>query len=228
MRNLFSLDGPVMTFLNKAADLVVLNLLYLVCCIPVFTIGAATTALYYVSLRMAKEEEGYVTKDFFRSFKTNFRQATIIWLILLLLGAVTGGEFLIINRMDGGLAQAAQYIVYLAVLLFSFEFLYVFPVLARFENTIKNTMKNALFMSILQIPKTLLMLVFCLVPVCLLLSSLKWLPLIAALGFSVVSYTNACILAPVFKRFEPKEEETEGEEIRGETKETAEENGNNR
>ncbi|MBQ7066209.1 MAG: YesL family protein [Lachnospiraceae bacterium] len=209
MRSLFNLDGPVMTFLNKAADLVILNVLYLVCCIPVFTIGAATTALYYVSLRMAKEEEGYVTKDFFRSFKENFKQSTVIWLILFFIGIVIGGEFILINRMEGSFVQVVQCIVYIGVLLFSFEFLYVFPVLSRFENTIKNTMKNALFISILQIPKTLVMLIFCIIPIYLLLSSLKWLPLVMGLGFSVVSYTNACIMGPIFKKFEPKEETEE-------------------
>lgn len=220
MRGLFSIDGPVMTFLNKAADLVILNVLYLICCVPIVTIGAATTALYYVSLRMAKEEEGYVAKDFFRSFKENFKQSTIIWLILLCIGLVVGGEFILINRMEGSLVTVVQCIVYIGVLLFSFEFLYVFPVLARFENTIKNTMKNALFISILQIPKTLVMLIFCIIPIYLLLSSLKWLPLVVALGFSIVSYTNACIMGPIFKKFEPKEETEEaGEELLEEGKE---------
>lgn len=223
MRSLFNLDGPVMTFLNKAADLVILNILYLVCCIPIVTIGAATTSLYYVSLRMAKEEEGYVTKDFFRSFIENFKQSTVIWLILLSIGIVVGGEFILINRMEGSFVPVVQCIVYVGVLLFSFEFLYVFPVLSRFENTIKNTMKNALFISILQIPKTLVMLIFCIIPIYLLLSSLKWLPLVIALGFSTVSYTNACIMGPIFKKFEPKEEIEEIEEEG--TKETVKETG---
>ena len=223
MRSLFNLDGPVMTFLNKAADLVILNILYLICCIPIVTIGAATTSLYYVSLRMAKEEEGYVTKDFFRSFKENFKQSTVIWLILLSIGIVVGGEFILINRMEGSFVPVVQCIVYIGVLLFSFEFLYVFPVLSRFENTIKNTMKNALFISILQIPKTLVILIFCIIPIYLLLSSLKWLPLVVALGFSTVSYTNACIMGPIFKKFEPKEEIEEIEEEG--TKETVKETG---
>ena len=161
---------------------------------------------------MAKEEEGYVTKDFFRSFKENFKQSTVIWLILLSIGIVVGGEFILINRMEGSFVPVVQCIVYIGVLLFSFEFLYVFPVLSRFENTIKNTMKNALFISILQIPKTLVMLIFCIIPIYLLLSSLKWLPLVVALGFSTVSYTNACIMGPIFKKFEPKEEIEEIEE----------------
>lgn len=205
MRDAFSLDGPVITFLNKATDLVILNVLYIICSLPVFTIGASTTALYYVSLRMAKDEEGYIVKDFMRSFKENFKQATVIWLILLFIGIVLGGEFFLINRMEGTPAFVIECVVCIGLLLFAFEFLYVFPVLARFENSIKNTMKNALFIGISQIPKTLVMLFFCAIPMYLILASLKWLPLFVAFGFSVIGYTNACLMNKIFKKFEPEE-----------------------
>ncbi len=209
MKDIFSLEGPLISFLNKATDLVVLNFLYIICSIPLITIGASTTALYYVTLRMSKNEEGYIIKDFFHSFKENFRQATIIWLILLCMGGIIGIEFFVINSMEGTLAFVVECIVFLGVLLFAFEMLYVFPVLARFENTVKRTMKNALFISILQIPKTLIMLVFSSIPIVLVLTSLRWLPLFAAFGFSVASYTNACWMDKIFKRFEPEESEEE-------------------
>ncbi len=209
MKDIFSMEGPLISFLNKATDLVVLNFIYIICSIPLITIGASTTALYYVTLRMAKNEEGYIIKDFFRSFKENFRQATIIWFILLCIGGIIGVEFFVINNMEGTLAFVAECIVFLGILLFAFEMLYVFPVLARFENTVKSTMKNALFISILQIPKTLIMLVFSCIPIVLVLTSLRWLPLFAAFGFSVASYTNACWMDKIFKRFEPEESEEE-------------------
>ena len=60
MSRAFNFEGPVFTFLSRLADLFWLNLLFIVCCIPVITIGAATTALYYVTLKMAKDEEGYI------------------------------------------------------------------------------------------------------------------------------------------------------------------------
>lgn len=207
MRNIFNMDGPVITFLNKATDLVILNILYIICCIPVITIGASTTALYYVTLRMSKDEEGYIIKDFFRSFKENFRQATIIWLILACIGGIIGGEFFVINSMEGSLAFGMECIVFFGILVFAFEMLYAFPVLSRFDNTIKNTMKNALFISILHIPKTVAMLIFSCIPIVLVLVSLKWLPLFIALGFSVASYTNACWMDKIFKKFEQKEPE---------------------
>mgnify|MGYP000763200386 FL=1 len=86
-----------MNALNKMADLIWLNILTLICCIPVITIGASLTALNYVTLKLVRDEEGYVTKAFFKSFKQNFKQATIIWLILLLVIALLLGDFLILN-----------------------------------------------------------------------------------------------------------------------------------
>ena len=78
MGRFFNMDSPVMNFLGRVADLVWLNILYIICCLPIFTIGAATSALYYVTMKMVADEEGYITKSFFKSFKDNFKQATII------------------------------------------------------------------------------------------------------------------------------------------------------
>ena len=83
MRGLFNFDSPLMQFLTKVADLIILNLLFLVTSVPVITIGASATALHYVALRMIHGQEGPITRDYFRSFRTNFRQATAIWLLLL-------------------------------------------------------------------------------------------------------------------------------------------------
>ena len=77
---IFDLDSPLMNVLNKMADLMWLNILTLICCIPVITAGAALTSMHYVALKIVRNEESYITRSFFKSFKTNFRQATLIWL----------------------------------------------------------------------------------------------------------------------------------------------------
>ena len=79
-----------MQFITKLACTAYLNLLWFICCIPIVTAGASTTALYYVTLKMVKDEESGLTRAFFHSFKENFRQGTIIWLILLAAGIVLG------------------------------------------------------------------------------------------------------------------------------------------
>ena len=72
---IFDLDSPLMNVLNKMADLMWLNILTLICCIPVITAGAALTSMHYVALKIVRNEESYITRSFFKSFKTNFRQA---------------------------------------------------------------------------------------------------------------------------------------------------------
>ena len=85
MRSFFNLDNPLMQFLSTLTDIVILNVISLICCIPVVTIGASLTALHYVTIRMARKEEGYIIRDFFKSFRQNFIQSTVIWLLFLVI-----------------------------------------------------------------------------------------------------------------------------------------------
>ena len=97
MGKIFNMDSPIMRFLNLVADLMIMNFVVTLCCLPIITIGASVTAMHYVMLKMVRGEDGYLVKDFFKSFKLNFKQATIIWLIMLLLIAVFVGDFFIVN-----------------------------------------------------------------------------------------------------------------------------------
>ena len=90
MGGIFSIENPVWQFINKLLHVLLLNLLWVVCSIPIITMGASTTAVYYVTLKLVRDEEGYTIKSFFDSFKTNFKQATLIWIILLLVGIFLG------------------------------------------------------------------------------------------------------------------------------------------
>ncbi len=92
MGRFFDLDSPLMSTLSKLADLIILNILVVICSLPLFTIGASLTAMHYVVLKMVRNEEGYIIKSFFKSFKQNFKQATIIWLILLVVIGVQIGR----------------------------------------------------------------------------------------------------------------------------------------
>lgn len=97
MGKLFNIDSPVMRFLGKVADLMILNLVTLVCCIPIVTIGASLTAMHYVLLKMVRDRECYIVRSFFKSFKANFKQATVIWLIILLVLVIFAADLRIIN-----------------------------------------------------------------------------------------------------------------------------------
>ena len=83
MNRIFNMDNKFFVFMGRVADLIILNLVCLVCCIPIITIGASLTALYYVTLKMVRNEESYIIKSFFKSFRENFKQSTIINVIML-------------------------------------------------------------------------------------------------------------------------------------------------
>lgn len=220
MKNLFDADGTLMSVLGKIADLVLLNVLFLICSIPVFTIGASTTALYYVTFKTLKNEEGYIAKEFFRSFKENFKQSTIVWMLFLVLYVILGLDLFVLFRMDSSFATTGIALVMIPGFLVLFAGLYVFPLLSRFENTIKATIKNALLLSIANIPKTILMLVVSITIPAVCLSSLKLLPLFVICAFSVVAQINGALLYSVFEKLMPKPVEEhcpqEGDQEQGE------------
>lgn len=146
MSGLLNLDGPVMQFITKIVYSVYLNLLWLVCCLPVFTIGASTAALYYVSLKIVKNEEGNLTKAFFHSFRENLKQGTQIWLILFGLGAVLGidGYVLYHMRFENAFWALLTAVFIVAAVAYVIVLLYIFPLLAHFRNTTKAMFQNSL------------------------------------------------------------------------------------
>ena len=150
MNHLFNLDGPVLQFINKIVYSVYLNILWFICCIPVITIGASTTALFYVTLKISKDEEGSITKAFFHSFKENLRQGTVIWLILLAFGIILGidGYVLYHMRFENVFWTLCTAVFCVAAAAYAIILMYIFPLLARFDNTIGAMFKNALFIGV--------------------------------------------------------------------------------
>ena len=206
--------------MSKVADLCILNIICVVCCIPVITAGASITAMYYVTLKMVRNEEAYILRSFFKSFKQNFKQATIINLIMLLIGVVLYVDLNVSKAMQGGAGQIFQIIFMAFVLIYFILFLYVYPVLARFYNTIKNTIKNALFMAIRHLPYTVVMVLIAVCPLLLLLVKSYQIQstlfvLFLLMGFALIAYCNSYFLAKIFDIYMPKEEA--GQESAGES-----------
>lgn len=206
-------DNIVMRALGKIADMMCLNLIWLVCCIPVITIGASTTALYTVMLKMVRNEEGYIFRGFFKAFKSNFRQSTLIWLILVLLGIVWTVDIRFAGALNG-IAKIAFSAIFLALgfLLLS-VIIYIFPLTARYENGIKNTFKNALILTIAKLPYSLFMAAIavaaaaasCWSTFTLMVSLPIWL----LIGGSLIAWINSYILKRVFSGLESSESTAE-------------------
>lgn len=206
MGRIFSLDSPLFTFLSKVADLILLNILTVICCLPIITVGASMTALHYVVLKMVRDEESYIVRSFFKSFKQNFKQATIIWLILLLVGAVLIGDIIILNFSTIRFSNWIRVALFTVIVIVLLATMHVFPVLSRFDNTIKNTFKNSFFMGILTFPKTILMLICWIAPLVIAAFIVQATPIVFMLGISAPAYLCAMLYNKTFKRFEPEEE----------------------
>lgn len=150
MNSLLSPDNAVMQFITKIVYCVYLNILWFICCIPIFTIGASTTALFYVTLKMVKNEEGNITKAFFKSFRQNLKQGTIIWLILLALGIVLGvdGYVLYHMRYENAVWTLLTAVFIVATVAYAIVLMYIFPLLSHFNNTTFSMFKNAMMLGI--------------------------------------------------------------------------------
>ena len=214
MSRFFNPDNPIMEFIAKIFDLILLNLIFIFSCVPIITIGASTSALSYVTLKMVRNEEAYIVRSFFKSFKDNFKQATIINLIMIAVGAVLYLDLNVAKNMPGSAGQIFHVIFMAFVIIYYVLFLYVYPILARFYNTIRNTIKNALFMAIRHLPYTVVMVLIGLCPLLLLFIGSYQIQstlfaLFLVMGFGVIAYCNSFFLVKIFDHYMPKEENEE-------------------
>lgn len=204
MQALFSPDSKFMLAMSRICDLLILNILFLLSCVPVFTIGAASTALYAVCFRFGTEREEGIVKSYFRAFRDNFRQSTALWLILLLCGGTACWNTLFFYQMSGLIHS----IFLLFAVLFALVLLigaYIFPLLSQFDNDSRSSLKNALILSIGYLPRSIVMAVINVFPFALLLWNLYlffqtgfiWI----SIYFSAAAYLNSQLLKKVFSPY---------------------------
>ena len=207
----FSLDSKFSQIMGRVFDLMMLNIIFLIMCIPIVTIGANFTAMYYVTLKMIKNEETYIFRTYWKSFRENFKQATAIWLILLAVLIVLFLDLLLVMRMPGTIT----YLRFVFLVLIFFEAMvlsYVFPVLSRFDNTVKNTIKNSILMAIRHLPWTIMILLVNLCPLLIYVFSttkiVSYLILLMfLLGFSTVALGCSWFFVnKIFPFYMPEEE----------------------
>lgn len=216
MRNLFSQDSKLIQGLNRMSDLIILNLLTIICCIPIVTIGAAVTALYDAVWRM-QQDEGRIYSAFFKAFRSNFKRATGLWLLFLPIGAILLFNFHTAFTSDTSLF--ATIFSLFGLVWWAFAISWVFPLQSRFENTFWGTVKNSLLFPMAYFPQTLAMAVINMLPWVLILSQdtgsiltfymggMVWL----TIYFALAAHLNLKLMDKFFDRFyaEATTEETE-------------------
>lgn len=210
MEALFSPDSTFMKAMSRIGDLLMLNFFFLITSLPVFTIGASVTALYTVCFRLGTDRESGVIRSYFRAFRDNFKQGTILWLIVLLCGVTALMNTLVFYAMSGML----RYAFVLFAILFVLVLLtagYLFPLLSQFSNDIPSTLKNALILSMGYLPRSVVIAGLNVFPFVLmgfnLYAFLKAGFVWAALYFSAAAYANTLLLKKVFAPYMPKDEE---------------------
>lgn len=217
MGGIFNYDSPLMTALGKIADLVILNLLTLLFCIPIVTIGASLTACHYVALKI-RRGEGYVVKNFWKSFKENLGQSTLIWLIVCINMLLCLFVVFFFN-VEGTMASVSRGVLLAAAIFWGFISCWVFALQSKFVNRIRNTIKNAFFISFRYLFRTILMLVINLIPIAaMLFLSFQWWSLLLMFGFSLPTYLCAMLYDKKFEQLEDMIREREA----GETAEATE------
>lgn len=202
---LFDPDSPIMSFLARVADLVILNVLWLLCCLPVVTAGASTTAMYHVVRHLQEESISSVTRDFFRSFKSDFRQATPVYLLLLIPAAAVVMNAWILSAQSSDVVPVYVRAIWMvSALMLTFVVSFVYPVMAYFDDTVWKTLRTAAVLAVAKLPRTVLISAINLLPIIMLFvslpfflrSSIFWL----LIGGSLTAYLNMLILRPVFKK----------------------------
>lgn len=212
MKNLFDIDGGVMSFLSRATDLLILNIVFLITCIPIVTIGPALAALFSITLKMVKGEESYVFTGYFKAFKANFKISIVSWLILMILFYLSYIDFRIAKTLDNTLSIVLSTFFFVMLFMCSLTTLYLFPYIARFQGSLKQSFKNAILIAIASLPYTLLLIIITVafVGVASLLVPRQYSILIWLLcGFALLSLLQSWVFRRVFAKYEPSSETVE-------------------
>lgn len=214
MGKLFRYDSPVMQKLAMVGNLVVLNLLWILCSLPVFTLGAATAAMHTVIFQYITDTEDAVFKPFFRAFGKCFRQATVFWIPVLLVSLLLSWNLLYFAGLEGGGSNFffALFLVLGAILVILLT--YAFPLMGRYESPLGHIIRNSYLLFIMEFKKSLFILVVELLPWAMLLLvpglflrlGILWF----FLGCTATAYWNDKVILKIFEKHQRKEEAEEG------------------
>lgn len=198
---MFRFDGPLMTVLNKIKDMVFLNLCTLLCCIPLITVGASLTAAHYAALKMRRDCDNHVVKNFFHSFRQNFGQSTLLWLIWAAAAAVCLLSYWMYSEVDGMLSILPGGVAAIGLFLLML-FVWLFPMQARFINPIWRILKDSFVLACRHFGRTVLMILTVVLGFFMWCVGIKllWIPLL--FGFSVPIYLSVLFYDSVFLKLE--------------------------
>lgn len=210
MKSLFDLEGPLAQFLLRLTDLAIINVLTLLCCIPVVTVGPAVAAAHKVTQNMVFDSGGGIVKSYFHAFKDNLKQGIIVWLVSALLAGVLISYYFLVSVLASGVLRTILYVILavLAIVLMGI-LVFLYPMMSRYDNKLGQHFRNSILLALFHFPKMLVMIAVDLIPVAfawiapdLFLSfGFFWL----ILGFAFLILLHSYLMKPIFVDLEEKQ-----------------------
>lgn len=213
MRNLFNLENPIMQQLSRLADLMIVNILFVLCCLPIVTIGASYTALCSVVFKMVRKEDTRICADFFHAFAANFTQSTLMWLVIAGIGVILAVNVRFAFSASGAAGAVLRIVTSAACVLFYMVAQYLSPYVARFQDRTGTVVKNCILIALAHLPAT----IFCCIitvataAVSILNEQVLGFALFfwPVMGFACLTYINLGLFRRVFAAYEPSQPEDE-------------------
>lgn len=202
----FVIDSPLMRFLSRIGDLILLNLVFVASCLPAITIGTALSALYAVAMKLVRGEEPAILREYLKAYKRNFKDATAVWLLLAAAGALLLLDFRLIGMFEGGMYLLLKFLLGVVLGVWIVIFQYVFAYIGRFKNSVFQSLKNALLLGAAHIPSTVMLvgiggglfIITLFTSRTFVVGTILW----AFFGFAVLSYVQSFLLCRIFSKYE--------------------------
>lgn len=211
MKNIFSPEGALFRFTERLVNLVALNMLYLIFCIPIVTIGPATVALRYVTLKYAENVEDRVWAPFIHSFRQNLKQGMLVGVISTFLGLALAWALYIIYQLvmkDDGFNMVMLVLVSLSCIIYLMMMGYVYPMIARYENTTRQIFRTSLILAIRHLPATVCLAIIAAAPILLMFSAYTFMIALTFyffVGHAAVAFFQDKLISRIFVQYTPRE-----------------------
>lgn len=202
----FTIDSPVFRFLETLAEFIILNLVFLITCIPVFTIGPAICALSSITMREIREEHGYMIRPYLQSLRENFMSAFHLFMIYAVIGGVLLFNLVFWVQMNTTVGNIVFFILVFFSVLYLLSSCYSFALNARFTNTIRQTIKNSILIALSEMKYSIVLLLLLCLSIALYCLTDTGRIFFMVLGFAFLSYCQSYIFVKVFQKYESMEQ----------------------
>lgn len=198
----FNFNSPLMEFMSTTAQFIALNILFVICCLPIITIGPALAALYQVTLREVRGEHGYLIRKFLQHFKEMFIQSFLSYAIFLAIILVLLFNIMFWSGLGGIFASVIFILVCIILSIVVSASIYIFPLMARYKNSFWITIKNAFLFALTNLKSTLLLLLIHVITAGIIYIFPPSKVFMLLIGFSFIAYCNSYILNKIFFQYE--------------------------